>query len=107
MCHQIARKRETDARRNEPNQSGRDRDILWKTFTLSSKRSLSAKRVAGNPRRYAAFLQQSASSDARQRDGVAASTGDLVRIKVEAADKIKDPSGGQPDGSKPYGRLGW
>src|SRR5262245_54368365 len=96
MCHQIARKRETDARRNEPNQSGCDRDILWKTFPLSSKRPSSAKRVAGNPRRYAAFLQQSASSDARRHDGVAASTGHLVHVKIEAAVKNKRPGRGEP-----------
>src|SRR5262249_4613647 len=63
ICHQIARKRKTDARRNEPNQSGCDRDILWKTCPLSSKWCLPAMRA----RKYAwllAFWQHLTSSGA-------------------------------------------
>src|ERR1700752_1187012 len=86
--------------------SGYDRDILWKTFPLSSKRPLSAKRAARNPRQYAAFLQQSASNDAPTWRRCSKHGPPCPQRNRKPPPKIKDPSGGTTGRVKAIWALG-
>jgi hypothetical protein len=49
MCHEPARKEKNGRGRNGYESIGRDRDILWKTFILSSHHLYPTATVGVNP----------------------------------------------------------
>jgi hypothetical protein len=52
VCHEPARKEKNGRRRNADESIGCDRDILWKTFTLSSERLYCAPVADKKPEKY-------------------------------------------------------
>ena len=110
MCHEPARKEKNGRRRNGNESIGRDRDILWKTFALSSEARTrpvhrqKARKSAGCP----SYSQSS--GDRHGRVAAAAQRADDGRLRQrrpEMPAKTKDPSGGTTGRVKLYGRLGW
>jgi hypothetical protein len=55
MCHKPARKEENGRRRNRDESTGDDRDILWKTSSLSSAGHYRTSRRERNPHIYGVF----------------------------------------------------
>jgi hypothetical protein len=52
MCHEFARKEKNGRRRNRDESTARDRDILWKTSSLSSTGHYRADPDERNPHEY-------------------------------------------------------
>ena len=116
MCHEPARKEKNGRRRNRHESIKRDRYILWKTLTMSSKRHHWAPHIDRNPQKCGVFLAYPQSSRmpawrrCAARKSACADTAHGFR-RLDAAGKTrpetKDPSGGTTGRVKPYGRLGW
>src|SRR4051812_5204764 len=95
-----------DARRNEPKQSACDRDILWKTLGLSSQRFSPASR-ASEIRVNTGISATPPSTDTQSMTATQQRRRLYPQKNWKCRRKEKTRPGGQPDGSKPYGRLGW
>jgi hypothetical protein len=67
MSHKPAREEKNGRRRNGNESLGRDRDILWKTFALSSERAHHSSFIDEKPRKSAAVL--AINSQAARRNG--------------------------------------
>jgi hypothetical protein len=82
----------------------RDSDILWKRLTKSNY-FLKAGRASREVRMNTGFF---ALSTVKPRTGMVAMREISAQFsRPQGCPKGKTRPGGQPDGSKPYGRLGW
>jgi hypothetical protein len=52
MCHESARQEKNGRGRNGNESLGRDSDILWKTFPMSSAQAYDTPPTARNPEKY-------------------------------------------------------
>jgi hypothetical protein len=103
-------RRKTDAGRNEHESIGRDRDILWKTFILSSHHLYATSIVETWPRKGGIFLPTHSQvmlchgcSALRRTSKIAVADTALAKAGRE---KRKTRPGGQPDGSSHMGAWG-
>jgi hypothetical protein len=118
MCHESARKEKNERGRNGDESLGdeslaRDRDILWKTFPMSSEQAYDAPLIAKSPEKYRLSCLFTVKPSCRH--GGAAVTADKEqayacnrqnKMAGKYPAETKDPSGGTTGRVKLYGRWG-
>jgi hypothetical protein len=85
-------RRKTDARRNRTESIERDRDILWKTFAMSSQRRYTALRDGKNPGEYG--VVRLIHSQAATRHGGSA---EFCQRQLRACDRLRGIAARQPN----------
>jgi hypothetical protein len=83
LCHKPAREEKNGRRRNRTESIERDRDILWKTFPMSSQQPYIASAVGKNPGEYG-VIRLIHSQAATQHGGSAGSANDNVCVRSVA-----------------------
>jgi hypothetical protein len=83
LCHKPAREEKNGRRRNRTESIERDRDILWKTFPMSSQQPYIASAVGKNPGEYG-VIRLIHSQAATQHGGSAGFANDNVCVRSVA-----------------------
>jgi hypothetical protein len=83
LCHKPAREEKNGRRRNRTESIERDRDILWKTFPMSSQQPYIASAVGKNPDEYG-VIRLIHSQAATQHGGSAGFANDNVCVRSVA-----------------------
>jgi hypothetical protein len=115
MCHESARKEKNGRGRNGDESLGdeslgRDRDILWKTFPMSSEQPYDAPLIAKSPEKYRLSGLFTVKPSCRH-DGAAMTADEEQAPACDRQNKMaknirqkrKTRPGGQPDGSSYMG----